>query len=303
MRQAPSVGVVNLQTYSRPHLLAKFLSAIYSMELSSRYDKLIVLQLGNKVVEKLVYEFADKRTQVVEVDGSKRTPLQNMNFNRWMALEMAFNSPERKWVFSIEEDVEVARESLIFIEEIYGRYSSDKKFRGINLGSILNEPNLIDTYSLQRFGVHGCGSVLTRRTWSTAKRHGVARTLNKFPLDGALEGIAKSGYMVTPNVTMYLDNGWDSGTHNQNSGFEPHYLMNRDSWKLRTSTLTESFREYSTHIPWRYDCVPFNPRDNFRYFLKSWLWQFNHFAFFRTLFGFLRKNLKLAKTIFHRTQI
>lgn len=300
MKLSPSVGVINLQTYSRPHLLSKCLSAIYSMEHSMEYDKIVVLQVGNKKVEELVYEFADNRTQILEVDGRNRTPLQNMNFNRWMALENAFSSPKRKWVFSIEEDVEVSRESLIFIDQVYRTYSTNRKFRGINLGSILSDPELIDTYSLQRFGVHGCGSVLTRKTWSIVKWSGVRSTLNKYPLDSAIEGIAKNGFMVTPNITMYLDNGWDSGTHNQSSGNEPHYVMNRESWKLRTSTFTEYFREYTTPIPWRYDCVLFEPKDNFKYLLKSWLWQFNHFAIFRALFNSLRQILKVIKTILNR---
>jgi hypothetical protein len=126
----------------------------------------------------------------------------------------------------------------------------------------LEDPELLNTYSLQRFGVHGCGSVLTRRTWRLAKLSLIKKTIRDFPLDGALESLVKSGFMVSPNITLYLDRGWDSGTHNKHTGEETHYVLNEKSWKTRQSKTTLDFERLDIQIPWRNDCVIYNPKDN-----------------------------------------
>ena len=50
-------GGLVLPTYSRPNLLRNCLQSIYSAENSKKIAKIIVLQLGNVEVEKLVYKF------------------------------------------------------------------------------------------------------------------------------------------------------------------------------------------------------------------------------------------------------
>ena len=281
-------GLINLQTYSRPHLLSRCLESIYSMENSAKTDKMIVLQVGNLEVERLVYAYADERTEVIEVDGRHRTPLQNMNFNRWLALERGFYEQRKDWILSVEEDIELAPETLSFISQVYSTFSDNRKFRGINLGSILDKQELLDTYSLQRFGVHGCGSVLTRRTWSIAKYCGAKKTLKKYAFDGFLEGITKSGFMVTPNITLYLDSGWDSGTHNSHTGSEPHYMENRQSWVARDSKRVDKFRQFNIEIPWREDCVPYNPEEDFRYLIRAAYLVLNHSKILRPIFMIFR---------------
>ena len=289
LEQKYSAGVINLQTYSRPHLVAKCLESIYAMEKAVNYHKIIVLQVGNREVEELVYDYADSKTQIIEVDGTERSPLQNMNFNRWLALEEAFKHKEVNWVLSIEEDVEVARESLLFIEQIYQQFCFEKKFRGINLGSILENPELLNTYSLQRFGVHGCGSVLTRRTWRLVKLSLIEKTTRDFPLDGALEGLVKSGFMVNPNITMYLDRGWDSGTHNKHTGEETHYVLNEKSWKTRQSKTTLSFERFDIQIPWRSDCIIYQSKDNPVHTMKWVIMRIYHAKSMHKLFSYCMK--------------
>lgn len=284
-------GVINLQTYSRPHLLEKCLNSIYSMERQELYSKVIVLQIGDHRVEDLVYSFADDSTRILRVDGSGKSPLQNMNINRWSALDYAFRFPNIEWVLSIEEDVEVAREAIIFIEQVYQSFKDNRKFRGINLGSRMYDADLIDTFSLQRYGIHGCGSVMTKRMWRMAQMNLTKYTLKNFALDGTLEAIAKTGFMVNPNVTLYLDHGWDSGTHNRHTGKELHYEENLRSWNLRKSKFTFQFREKSIPIRWRQDCVPYEKSENFLYNVKAFVHRFRHVG----LAFKLRQKLRIVK--------
>jgi len=237
------------------------------MDNIEKYKKIFVLQLGNVQVEALIHNNRDSGTEIIEVDGRTRTPLGNMNFNRWLALEKAFEEYACDWVLSIEEDIEVAPETLIFTEEMFAKYKSDSKFRGINLGSILSSDTLVNTYSLQRFGVHGCGSVMTRNTWKKIRKLQIHRTLKEFALDGAIEGIAKSGFMVTPNVTLYLDHGWDSGTHNKSNYEDLHFVLNTESWQTRLKAVPTEFTEMPISIPWRDDCVLYDKKDNLKYFI------------------------------------
>jgi hypothetical protein len=251
------------------------------MQNIASYNKIFVLQLGNKEVEALIHQYADPKTDIIEMDGSLRNPLQNMNLNRWTALKTAFDNYACDWVLSVEEDIEVARETLLFIEEVYARFNHDQYFRGINLGSSLDLPKLVSTYSLQRFGVHGCGTVMTKDTWNRIKRWRIERTLNDFALDGAIEGIMKTGFMVTPNVTLYLDNGWDAGTHTKGTGQEPFYVLNRKSWHTRVDNFANHFELFETVIPWREDCIPYRETDNSYFQFRAIISRLFHTKFFK----------------------
>ena len=160
-----SKGLLNLSTYSRPELLEKCLSSIAEADADANYPKLIVLQKGNSEVSRIVKEFADKKTQIIEVDGTQRTPLQNMNHNRWLSWKTGFENSDIDWMLSVEEDAVIHPSTLYFVEQIYEKYSNRRKFRGINLTSRLSDVGNLGTYSELRFGLHGCGAVITRETW------------------------------------------------------------------------------------------------------------------------------------------
>ena len=259
------------------------------MQHSSEYKKFIVLQLGNRDVEALVWEYEDENTEILEIDGSSRSPLQNMNFNRWTAFEKAFGEYGADWILSLEEDIEVAPETLIFVESVYKTYRNNPKFRGINLGSVLRNNELSETFSLQRFGVHGCGTVMTRSTWEKLKFWRIKDTLGRIALDGALEGFSKSGFMVTPNITMYLDNGWDSGTHTKGTGKEPHYVSNRESWQIRLMNQARTFRELPIEIPWRNDCIPYDDSQDLQFMVHAIYLRLRQTTIINLIFHYLKK--------------
>ena len=76
-------GGLVLPTYSRPELLNNCLQTIYGADNSYKIAKIIILQLGNYEVEKLVYEFNNQQTFIIPVIRTGTTPLYNMNYN-WL---------------------------------------------------------------------------------------------------------------------------------------------------------------------------------------------------------------------------
>lgn len=257
-----SKGLINLATYSRPELLEKCLHSIAGAKNSKNYPKLIVLQRGNPDVLSLVYNFADNNTQIMEVDGESRSPLQNINFNRWLSWKVGFDELGYDWILSVEEDIVLHADSLLFIEYIYAQYLNNKRFRGINLGSKLSDSSYLGTFSELRYGLHGCGAVITNKTWNMFSRLHVGNKLDSDPLDSLIEPILKTGFMVTPNLSFIEDFGWHKGTHTSPNSNDPHYVEVRNSFEINKTPNAKTIRHYSVQPNWRSDCILYEKRQN-----------------------------------------
>ncbi len=266
-----SRGLLNLATYSRPELLKKCLSSIANAESSQNYPKLIVLQKGDAEVSRNVNEFADQLTQVIEVDGTKRTPLQNINHNRWLSWKSGFENSDIDWMLSVEEDVVLHPSTLLFVEQILNKYSGNPKFRGINLASRLSDMENLGTYSELRFGLHGCGAVITRETWDLFNEFEFGDKLETEPLDALIEPILKTGFMVTPNLSLLEDFGWYKGTHTSSDSSDVHYVEISNSFNSNRLPLSHQFQIKSVNPHWRSDCIIYSDADNFYFKVKLFL--------------------------------
>lgn len=294
-------GILNLQTYSRPELLEKCLESISNCHDSAELLKLIVLQTGNRDVENLVrfFESKNRNTLVIEVDGRGKSPLQNMNWNRWVAWERGFDKMFAPWILSIEEDIILHPKSVQFVRNIFEMISNDPKFRGVNLGSKLTDERLNCSYSKLRFGLHGCGAAISARTWREIKRLGIKRKINDFPLDACIEHILKDGFMVTPNLSHYLDFGWYQGTHTDSNPNHPHYLQVRKSYEANTFTCS-AFRHEETNHDWREDCVTYLIQDNFKFKTRKYLSLIIATKFWLRTYTHLRK---IKRFVFKQAQL
>lgn len=266
-----SRGLLNLATYSRPELLKKCLNSIANAESSQNYPKLVVLQKGDAEVSRNVNEFADQLTQVIEVDGTKRTPLQNINHNRWLSWKSGFENSDIDWMLSVEEDVVLHPSTLLFVEQILNKYSGNPKFRGINLASRLSDMENLGTYSELRFGLHGCGAVITRETWDLFNKFEFGDKLETEPLDALIEPILKTGFMVTPNLSLLEDFGWYKGTHTSSDSSDVHYVEISNSFNSNRLPLSHQFQIKSVNPHWRSDCIIYSDADDFYFKVKLFL--------------------------------
>lgn len=264
-------GIINLQTYSRPSILKQCLESIENCRESKNYLKLIVLQVGNREVEDLVHSFAKKNpsTEVITVDGFDKSPLENMNWNRWLAWERGFDLLQADWIFSIEEDIVLHPNSIHFVSTQMNAMYHDKRFRGINLGSKLVDPNLACTFSKLRFGLHGCAGAITKETWKEIKALQIERKIKHFPLDSCIEHILKDGYMVTPNLSHYLDYGWFQGTHTDSNPNHEHYIQVEQSYKINPNNCKQ-YLSFQVDHKWRYDCIAYDRRQNFHHKVRKY---------------------------------
>jgi hypothetical protein len=265
-------GIINLQTYSRPSILELCLDSISQSYESANLDKLIILQVGNPKVESLVnsFEHEAKSTTVIKVDGKNRSPLQNMNWNRWIAWQHGFEVMGADWILSIEEDVSLHPNTLVFVREIMELMQNQRDFKGINLGSKLHDVNLNGTFSKLRFGLHGCGAAITLKTWEEIKRLGVKNKIDDFPLDVCIEHILKSGFMVTPNLSHYLDYGWFQGTHTNPNSQDPQYREVLSSFNSNINGISGFVHKQVNH-GWREDCVEYIKKDNLKFKFRKYL--------------------------------
>jgi glycosyltransferase involved in cell wall biosynthesis len=291
-----SRGLLNLATYSRPELLKKCLSSIANAETSASYPKLIVLQKGDADVSRYVNEFADQYTQIIEVDGTQRTPLQNINHNRWLSWKLGFENSDIDWMLSVEEDVVLHPSTLLFVEQILNKYSGRPQFRGVNLASRLSDMENLGTYSELRFGLHGCGAVITRETWNLFTKFEFGDKLDSEPLDALIEPILKTGYMVTPNLSLLEDFGWYKGTHTSSDSTDVHYVEISSSFKANRLPLSHEFQIRTVNPQWRSDCIVYSEADDFYFKIKLLLVPILRSHFYIWIYSNLRKLSRKIKS-------
>jgi hypothetical protein len=205
--------VITVNAYSRDESIEKCLNSIVRSIGGRAIPLIVVYQTGFVRVSEVIAKNAEFISRIIEVDGGERTPLENINHNRFLAYDMAFNELKADWVLAVEEDVILSKDAVAFTEFIIGEVSGHRFFRGINLGS--REPfdeRLFNTYSLLRYGLHGQASVIGKKTWRFIQKRRLSAKFSTHGFDSLIESHLKIGFMVTPNLSRSLDTGWD-GTH------------------------------------------------------------------------------------------
>lgn len=207
------------------------------------------------------------------VKPASANALKCINTNRILGLEILFSEMKVDAVLAVEDDIEISKDSGNFCQFIFDRYYADDNFRGINLGSRIPRSNIarqLNTYSLLRYGLHGQAGLIPKRTWQYIRKKGLGlEPLSGF--DAQIEAYLKTGFMVTPNFSRYLDRGFDL--------FATH--ATRDSTSRSITTIEESYvgRFYypdnpqyelsqSNHMSWRSDAITYKASENLNYWLK-----------------------------------
>ena len=259
-----------ITAFNRPALIRDCLESCLSLENLDEYRIVIVHQKGNLKVEKIIAEYAQLFSTFVSTKPSGSETDAFITNNRILGLYVGFEFWKSEFVVSIEDDVVLAPDALKFIEHAFKTYRKNLNFRGVNLGSKLPllevEPN---SYSHLRFGIHGPASMITKKTW---KRINPQRVMSNASInfDAQIEFALKSGFMVTPNASRYIDQGVE-GSHTGNGTDDSYFQGLKMSFVgggEKSNILNTYFRK--DLLPnWRKDCVIYKPKDNLIYFLKS----------------------------------
>lgn len=240
--------------FNRPDLLRLSVKYFEEAQESSEWKRILVWQRGSGNMKSEVELLKNYFDLVIEVPGDKLTTLSNINFNRILGMRVAFKHLNADFVLGIEEDSIVSNDSLVFINFAYRRYKRNRKFRGVNLGSLESrDSNRLNGYTRLRYGLQGQAGGLTKNAWKSCER-----LLNKFDMDrvgwdSRIEYYLKTGFMVTPNVSRMNDLGWNDGTHAPADPNHIHYRKLTENWLAQYQSEEKSYLEIPIVHSWRRD--------------------------------------------------
>lgn len=248
-------------SYSRANLLKECIESILTANSSSAWRKILVWQQGKPDVERIVMSHMNSFDSVLVSSGKEKTTLGNINFNRILGTEVAFQLFRSELVLGIEEDVIVSRDALDFCTYTFDKYKRNLLFRGINLGSVESfDSELSKSYSLLRYATVSHATAITRKTWNKLPLNRLLKDIDAEGWDSRFERVTKTGFMVTPNNSRSMDRGW-GGTHAPADPNHASYVMQRDSFvDTHESVRKEWYRKQIKHH-WRYDAIKFRYRD------------------------------------------
>ena len=258
-----------LFAYARADLIRDSIKSIISAKGSSEWKKVLIHQVEFDQVDQVIKEYEEHFDLVVRVKRQYEPALGNINFNRILGTSICFELFQSDIVLGIEEDTMIGYDSLIFIDQMVERYSSNRAFRGVNLGSLeLKTAANLNTYSLIRFGLHGQAGAITRKTWKRFSMKKLLEDISAEGWDSRFEFFIKSGFMVTPNASRLLDRGWD-GTHAPTDSSHPYFEKQRMSWVGTDQFEIQPFTRLDQKHYWRNDAVNYRIKDSFFFLVRA----------------------------------
>jgi hypothetical protein len=265
---------ISIITHNRPALLEKTIKSV--LNAVKNRDVLIYIVWQDPKDETVEYtrqvlnRYSSTLAKITILQKTSTSPEKNIDAARLEALTIAFQDPLVKYAVVFEDDVCVSSDILGFVDSVIHNESKNRYFRGINFGS--KEENFsICGYSRIRYGIHGPASVISRRTW---KNSGLANSKSKLlprTWDGYIESYLKTGFMVTPNISRYIDFG-TRGTHSSGNN-EDYFLGLQKSFSvLEKSEIINLIygHQQVTHM-WRHDSKKYSVLANPYYALKHYI--------------------------------
>ncbi len=272
---------------SRAELLLNCIESVLNSYGNENWEKVLVLQIGYPDVEKVVSMHENQFDLVLRVKKYYEKTLGNINQNRILGTSICFDLLNSDIVLGIEEDTSIAYDALHFIEEMYEHYQFNKSFRGVNLGSF--EPNTEVnrySYSLLRFGLHGQAGALTKNTWKHFSLSHLLQDICNIGWDSRIESYLKTGFLVTPNSSRFLDQGW-GGTHQPTDPDSPYFANQRNSWVGTNPIPIRKYQHKNISHTWRKDARVYKSKESFIYWAKHNKYLYSSFQYIRKT---LRKN-------------
>ena len=258
-------------TYNRPELFEQCLTSVVGANKSRQFPIVVVRQKSNADYSEILARNIDEIQQVIEVDGTSKNVEENINYNRIFGMERIFRDFDCNYAITIEDDAIVKSSSFDFCYLAAEEFGSNRRFRGVNFGSrIPYEKNLEFTYSKLRYGCHGPASMVSRSVWKRSKLNGTAVRNGKIAWDGWVEAYLKTGFMITPNLSMYKDLG-TSGTHSSDFMSDSYFADLQNSFMDSKDDCSQIALFQQEHN-WRSDSIAYKRYQDYefraRYFIS-----------------------------------
>ena len=277
--------VLFLCSHSRHELLEQSIQSILDAKESESWKKIHIHQTGHPLTTQVFEKYSTFFDVNLKFKPNFSETLPNINFSRVSGYTMAFDLMGADVAIGIEEDTLVANDIFIFSSHVVNRFRKSRNFRGINFGSI--EPassNSLGGYSLLRFGVQGQASLITRRTWKSFNKHKLIDFEIGQGWDSTIEFEVKTGFMVTPNASRLLDQGWQGGVHAPRDRNDPHYIQMGESWVGEKNLESLEYRQIQIPHSWqRSVSIEYKRRFNLVFRLRNHSFPYMVFRLVRSL--------------------
>ena len=253
--------------FNRPKLLSNLLNSLESAGDLSSKNIVIVQQIGNEDVKNVIFEFKNKYKNIIvkTVDGNGKTSTENISNNRLLGLNYCFDSLGSDYVIALEDDVQVSSDIFHFTSIIMKNTWDKVGFRGINYGSHEPFSNITSlNYSYVRYGIHGPASAITNKTWKKINTIKNQKRSKYIIFDALFEPYLKTGFMVTPENSRYLDLGY-GGTHTPNVPNDPYFSKLKESFVENNIPQNAIYKFNQVSHSWRIDAISYNAKDNLKY--------------------------------------
>jgi hypothetical protein len=264
MKKPKSIVIV---THKRADLLSNLLKSLENAAGIDEWFINLVWQTGSQEVGAVISRNQHLLDNVLQVDGSNRSTTENISRNRYLGYLSTFDWLDSEYVLGLEEDVEIAPDALKFIDFVINKHGSYSAFRGVNLGSGHRRDALNDNkYSFQRYGIHGPAAVITKSTWKKFDISELMKSAARSDLfDGHFEYYLRTGFMVTPVNSRYLDRGY-SGTHTGAADSDPYFTENTSSYIGNNVLPIIQYERVDMPLKWNGSTMPIYRKR------QDWIW-------------------------------
>jgi glycosyltransferase involved in cell wall biosynthesis len=280
-----------LATYNRVELLDNCLKSIISAIDREKYVFFLIQQGSNENTSEVIKKYRSQIDFIFKVDGKDKTPLQNINYNRVKGYEIAFNELNCEYAIAVEDDTQISKDALVFVDRMMAKFSSHYNFGCVNLLSLGKASEDTQGFSIYRSPLIGQGSAISAELWREFIRNGVRRRIESEPFDGAVEDLVKSKFSIFPNRSRILDRGWE-GTHSTDRS-DPYFISNEQSW-IGDETTDDNYQHIQRFLNLRNDWVPYKQKENLYYLVRKKILDLNRTTYGNFLIRRIRKLLNLA---------
>jgi hypothetical protein len=260
-------------THARANLLEQSIQNFLEAEDKEEWSLVIVQQAGSLEIDRVLKDFESEINLLVRFCDIGEGVLGNINYSRLIGTSMAFDLLGAQIVLGVEEDTKISKDALVFIQKMQMKYGKRRRFRGVNLCSLLPlDDNLKSTYSILRFSLSGQAGAINRNTWEKFDLDFLLRNIGDEEWASRIEPTMKTGFTIHPNNSRLYDQGWGGYSGSGLDSSSQSFVTQHASWVGDHVPKGKVYLQKNMDGVWRSDAIPYKSRHNLYFDFRRKLW-------------------------------